>query len=194
MNRGWRGDSSRDETFAQGRSRKNRRNNFKKMKLRHSFAAWLAIGLLGVACGKKKSAPVAEVKPPVEEKLRWMTDFDAAKARARNENKMVLMNFTGSDWCPPCKALDKELFAKPEFAQYAAKHLVLLEIDFPRRKPISAEQRAANQELAGAYGVEGFPTVIILASDWKPLGKFGYMPGLGPDQVIPVLEKARTEK
>ncbi len=170
------------------------------MKLKHSTVSWLAIGLLFIACGEKKSAPVTkntpmtEKKEPTDEKLHWLTDYDAAKAQARSENRMLLMLFTGSDWCPPCKALEKELFSKPEFAQYAAKHLVLLEVDFPRRKPISAEQRAANAKVAGAYGVEGFPTVIVLASDSKPLGKFGYVPGLTPDKVIDALEKARSGK
>ncbi|MEO7724758.1 MAG: thioredoxin family protein [Chthoniobacterales bacterium] len=169
------------------------------MKFKHSLVGWLSIGLLCIACGAKKSAPVSEApvteqKPPADEKLHWLTDYDAAKAQARSENRMLLMLFTGSDWCPPCRALEKDLFSKPEFAQYAAKLLVLLEVDFPRRKPISAEQRAANAKVAGAYGVEGFPTVIVLAFDSKPLGKFGYVPGLTPDKVIDALEKARTEK
>ncbi|MEO5717189.1 MAG: thioredoxin family protein [Chthoniobacterales bacterium] len=169
------------------------------MKLKHSFACWLAIGLLSVACGKKESASVTEApvtakKPPTDEKLHWLTDFEAAKAEARSEDKLLLINFTGSDWCPPCMMLEKDLFSKPEFAQYSAKHLVLLEVDFPRRKKLSAEQQAANAKVAGDYGIEGFPTVIVLAPDSKPLGKFGYVPGLTPAKVIDVLEKARSGK
>lgn len=165
------------------------------MKFKQSLLSWLAIGLLGVACGEKESAPAAEAKKPAtEEKLHWLADFDAAKAQARSEKKMLLINFTGSDWCPPCIELEKELFSKPEFAHYAAKNLVLLEVDFPRRKELPAEQRAANQKLAGEYGIEGFPTIIVLNSDAKPLGKFGYVPGLGPTQVIEALEKARAEE
>lgn len=165
------------------------------MKLKHSLGAWLAVGLLAVACGEKKNVPVTEQKPPPpDEELHWLTDYEAAKAAARSANKLLLINFTGSDWCPPCIALEKELFAKPAFTQYAAKHLILLEVDFPRRKPISAEQRAANGKVAGAYGIEGFPTVIVLNSDSKPLGKFGYVPGLSPDKVIDALEKAQAEK
>ena len=100
------------------------------MKLKHSLVSWLAIALLCVACGEKKTAPVPEKKTPVDEKLHWLTDFEAAKAQARSENKMLLMNFTGSDWCPPCMMLQKAVFAKPEFATYAVKRLVLLEVDF----------------------------------------------------------------
>ncbi len=165
------------------------------MKLKPSLLSWLAIGLLVVACGKRESVPAAEAgRPATEEKLHWLTDFDAAKAQARSEKKMLLINFTGSDWCPPCIQLEKELFSKPEFAQYAAKSLVLLEVDFPRRKELSSEQRAANNKLAGEYGIEGFPTIIVLNSDSKPLGKFGYVPGLGPTKVIEALEEARAAK
>ena len=165
------------------------------MKFKKSLLSWLAIGLLCAACGEKESVPAVEKEnSATEEKLHWLIDFGAAKAQARAEKKMLLMNFTGSDWCPPCIQLEKQLFSKAEFAQYAAKNLVLLEVDFPRRKELPAEQSAANNQLAGEYRIEGFPTVIVLNSDSKPLGKFGYVPGLGPAQVIDALEKARAEK
>ncbi len=176
------------------------------MKLKYSLVSWLAIALLCVACGEKKAAPVTEKKTPVDEKLaadqkapvdekvHWLTDFEAAKAQARSENKLLLINFTGSDWCPPCMMLEKAVFAKPEFRDYAANHLVLLEVDFPRRKNLSAEQRAANKKLAQKYGIEGFPTVIVLDPDAEPLGQFGYVQGLDAEKVIEVLDKALVKK
>jgi hypothetical protein len=30
--------------------------------------------------------------------VEWLTDLAQAKAKAKQENKVVLMNFTGSDW------------------------------------------------------------------------------------------------
>lgn len=161
------------------------------MKMNRVLAS-IALGLLCVACQKNESAPSAETA--AAEKPPWLTNFAQAEAQARAENKMLLINFTGSDWCPPCIMLEKQVFSKREFAEYATKHLVLLEVDFPRRKQLSAEQRAANAKLAGEYGIEGFPTVIVLDSSGKPLGKFGYVPGLGPDKVIAVLEKARLNE
>ncbi len=126
-----------------------------------------------------------------------MTDFEAAKTKAKAENKMVFMDFTGSDWCPPCKMLQKEVFAQPAFAEYAAKHLVLLEVDFPRRKQLPPQQVAANEALQYRYGIEGYPTIVVLQSSGEPLGKLSYMPG-GPQPFIEILEKARiaaqTEK
>lgn len=104
---------------------------------------------------------------------------------------MLLMDFTGSDWCPPCILLRKQVFSKPEFADYAAKNLVLLEVDFPRFKKQSDEENVANQKLAQQFGIEGFPTIVILDSSGKVAGQLGYMPG-GPTAFIAALEKLRS--
>src|SRR5690349_15819737 len=69
------------------------------------------------------------------EKLNWLTDLPKAQAQAKQEDRMVLMNFTGSDWCSWCIKLDKEIFQTADFAEYAGKNLVLMEVDFPKNKP-----------------------------------------------------------
>ncbi|MEO8439214.1 MAG: thioredoxin family protein [Spartobacteria bacterium] len=167
------------------------------MKFTHSLVSWLSIGLLCIACGEKKSspvveAPVTEQKPPADEELHWLTDYEAAKAQARSENKMLLMLFTGSDWCPPCIMLHRQVFSQPEFADYAAKNLVLLEVDFPRTKELSAEQKTANEKLANRFGIYGFPTVVVLDQSGKKLGDLGYMPG-GPKEFIAALKKLQNK-
>lgn len=103
--------------------------------------------------------------------LTWLTDLDQAKARAAAEKKHVLLNFTGSDWCPFCVKLQKEVFSKPEFAEYAQKHLVLVEIDFPRKKDQPPELKKANKKLQDQYKVTGFPTLVLLDSQGKQVGK-----------------------
>ncbi|HTV61609.1 MAG TPA: thioredoxin fold domain-containing protein [Verrucomicrobiae bacterium] len=125
--------------------------------------------------------------------LNWLTDLPQAQAQAKAENKLVLMDFTGSDWCPWCIKLDKEVFDQPEFADYAKTNLVLVELDFPRNKPQSDALKAANAALAKKYNIEGYPTVIALKPDgavvWKQVG---YAPG-GPAAMIAQLDKARTK-
>lgn len=101
----------------------------------------------------------------------WLTDLPKAKAQAKKEHKMVFMEFTGSDWCPPCKALDKNVLTSDEFINYAKTNLVLVEIDFPHNKPQSDELKKANKELATKYDLEGVPTVLVFASDGKQLLK-----------------------
>ncbi|MCZ7637735.1 MAG: thioredoxin family protein [Verrucomicrobia bacterium] len=78
--------------------------------------------------------------------LKWHTDLAKAQALAKTENKKVLINFTGSDWCGFCIKLHKEVFATPEFQEFAGKNLVLVEADFPRNKTLPAELKAANEE------------------------------------------------
>jgi len=101
----------------------------------------------------------------------WLTDFAKAKEKAKTENKMILMDFTGSDWCPPCKALHKNVLTAAEFVEYAKKNLVLVEVDFPTNKKQSAELKKANAELAKKFGIEAYPTIIVLNSAGKELSK-----------------------
>src|SRR5213593_3012649 len=88
------------------------------------------------------------------EELNWLTDLPKAQAQAKKENKLVMLDFTGSDWCGWCIKLNKEVFSKSEFAEYAKKNLVLVEVDFPRRKAQSADQKKANEALQGKYNVK----------------------------------------
>jgi thiol:disulfide interchange protein len=118
----------------------------------------------------------------------WMTDAPAALAKARNENKTVVMDFTGSDWCGWCIRLDEEVFSTAEFASYAKENLVLLKLDFPRGKKLSATETQQNERLAQQYGIRGFPTIVVLRPDGGEMGRLGYQPG-GPK---PWLESLRA--
>lgn len=115
--------------------------------------------------------------PGDDDGAAWMTDFDAAKTKAASEDKPMLVDFTGSDWCGWCIKLDKEVFSKKEFKDYAEENLVLVEIDFPRGKEQSAELKAQNQALAQKYGVRGFPTILMLDADGEVIEKTGYRRG-----------------
>ncbi len=107
----------------------------------------------------------------------WLTDLEAAQAKAKAENKSILVDFTGSDWCGWCIKLDEEVFSQADFKEYAEAELVLVEIDFPRKKQISDELSAKNEELAKKYGVRGFPTILLLSPDGEILGRTGYQRG-----------------
>lgn len=120
----------------------------------------------------------------------WLTDYDTALAQAKKENKPLLIDFTGSDWCPPCKMMAKEVFASSTFQTFAAKDLVLLKADFPKLKPLAPEQQKANEELAQKFNIEGFPTLIVLNGEGKELARnVGYKPG-GPSAVVEWIQKA----
>lgn len=120
----------------------------------------------------------------------WQTDLPKAQAQAKKENKLVLMDFTGSDWCGWCIKLKKEVFDTQEFKDYADKNLVLVEVDFPRKKEQSAELKKANQALQAKYKIQGYPTIIVLDGDGKQVGELGYMKG-GPGPFIAELAKLK---
>ncbi len=124
--------------------------------------------------------------------VQWMTDLPKAQAKAKTENKLVLIDFTGSDWCPWCIKLNKEVFSKPEFIEFANKNLVPVEIDFPRRKQQPAELKKANQALQEKYKIEGYPTVVVLNSNGQKVGELGYQPG-GPKPFIEKLQQLKKQ-
>jgi protein disulfide-isomerase len=105
--------------------------------------------------------------------LNWLTDLPSAQAKAKAENKMVLLDFTGSDWCGWCIKFKKEALDTPEFRDYAAKNLVLVELDFPNKKPQSEELKKANQSLLKKYKVDGFPVFVVLSKDGAEIGRQG---------------------
>jgi thioredoxin-related protein len=117
--------------------------------------------------------------------ITWETDFEKAKKIAQNEHKDILLNFSGSDWCGPCINLRKEIFESDDFIQYADKHLVLLNADFPRLKKhkLSADQQAKNDLLADTYNKEGiFPLTLLLSADGKVLKKWEGFPKVTADR------------
>lgn len=114
----------------------------------------------------------------------WMHDFEAAKAKAVKEGKPIFINFTGTDWCGWCIKLEKEVFSQKAFQDYAKGNLVLVEVDFPRKKEQTAELKEQNKKLDKEYGVEGYPTLYLLDAQGKKLTEdIGYREG-GPEAYV----------
>ena len=123
------------------------------------------------------------------EELVWQTDILKAQELSLKSKKPIFAFFTGSDWCGWCHRLQANVFAKPEFKKWANKNVILLELDFPRRKEQSDELRKQNADLQQAFQVRGYPTIWIfnLAKDEKEnkfniaaLGSLGYPSGSEP--------------
>lgn len=136
------------------------------MKTKHTLAAFVALMIAAL---------------PALAGPKWYTDLDEAKAVAAKENKPLLVDFTGSDWCGYCIKLHAEVFDKPEFEEFA-KNYVLVELDFPSKKPQPPEEKAKNKATQAKFGVSGFPTVLLLdAKTGEAYGRqSGYGPGSGP--------------
>ena len=122
----------------------------------------------------------------------WFLFVEDAYAESLTTGKPILANFTGSDWCGWCIRLKNEVFKTDKFLTWAAENIVLLELDFPRKKTMSEELRVQNSSLAQAFQVSGYPTIWVFNLSYsdtenqfkiEALGKTGYVAG-GPDNWI----------
>ena len=119
----------------------------------------------------------------------WQTDFEEAKRIASEQNKNIIIVFSGSDWCAPCIKLDKNIWQSEVFKSEAAEEWVLVKANFPRKKAneLSKEQTEHNRKLAEKYNIEGsFPLVVILDKSGKVLGKMGFK-NVTPEEYITMI-------
>jgi protein disulfide-isomerase len=117
----------------------------------------------------------------------WLTDFKEAKLISQKRHLPILLNFTGSDWCPYCKKLENEVFSQPKFAAYVKENFVLLKIDFPQSHPIDSDILDKRKKLAEKYKIKEFPAVVFLSKDGDFILKSGYREG-GVDSYIAFLK------
>ncbi len=128
-------------------------------------------------------AKPADAKPATVEGVLWQTDFEVAKAKAKAEKKLLLVDFTGSDWCAWCMRLKEEVFDKKTFETEAPKQFVCVELDFPQEKDLSKELKEQNTKLSHQYKVRGFPTVLVMDPEGQVMARTGYRPG-GPEEYV----------
>ncbi len=120
-------------------------------------------------------------------KTTWLGDFNAATAEAAKNHKLILVNFSGSDWCGPCIRERKEILETPVFEDYAAEHLVLVRADFPRQKKnqLSKEQVRLNENLADKYNPEGrFPYTLLIDQHGKVIKAWDGFPNESPEKFV----------
>jgi thioredoxin-related protein len=117
--------------------------------------------------------------------IHWESDFSNAKKIAKEKNELILLNFSGSDWCGPCILLRRDYFESQVFSDMANENLVMVNADFPRKKKNigTPEQVKRNEGLAEIYNKEGsFPFTLLLDSNGKVLKTWHGKPGISPEQ------------
>ena len=156
-----------------------------------AFAAFAAPCLAEEA----KPAEVAAVPAPEAKPAEggWLTDFEAAKKVAAEKKLPILIDFSGSDWCGWCIKLDKEVFSQEAFQTYAKENLVLMMCDFPQAKPQSEEEKAQNKKLQEQFGIEGYPTVVLVDAEGKEIARTGYQKG-GAEAYVTHLKELLANK
>jgi thioredoxin-related protein len=120
----------------------------------------------------------------------FLTDFEAGKKKAAAEKKCMLVKFTGSDWCPPCIKLDKEVFSKPIFKSEVEKDFVVIVLDYPRKEKLPAAQTKANKEVAKKYKLRSYPTVMLMDSQGKVFKSISGYSGGGVEPYLKTLKSS----
>ena len=129
----------------------------------------MAVGVEAQSWAKKDKEP--------EKTKGWLDNFEQAKKESAAFKQPVLAFFTGSDWCGWCMKLRSEALDTKAFEKFAADNLILLEVDFPQGKKLSDKVKKQNDALKAQYGIRGYPTVYLLDTEGKELGKTGYQEG-----------------
>jgi protein disulfide-isomerase len=154
--------------------------------------------MAGVAMAAEAQTPEIPVTPATIQsnntELTWFTDLPKALAQAKAEGKSVLLFFHGSDWCPPCVEMQHQVFASPEFAQYARHALILVDVDFPQKSSQSEELKRNNLALKARFNLspessEGFPTLVLLNDAGETVFQETGYAGGGPAEVLPKLQR-----
>ena len=104
--------------------------------------------------------------------VKWQEDYDKAVKKAKKQNKPILLFFTGSDWCGPCKMLVSDFFESKKFSKIADESLIVYEVDFPRNKDlITQKQRKKNYYLSRMYDVNSYPTIVIIDKNGNEIAR-----------------------
>lgn len=103
----------------------------------------------------------AQSEPASTSELTWYTDLSKARAASDDSHKPIFGFFTGSDWCGWCRKLQSDVFSKSAFISWANKNVILLELDFPRRKQLPEDLAQQNQALQQAFKIQGYPTIWL---------------------------------
>ena len=122
----------------------------------------------------------------------WLNNLEEAKTTASQKHELIVLNFSGSDWCGPCIRLKKEIFESDVFQSYANDNLVLVNADFPRSKKnqLSKAQVKINEALADKYNPKGiFPLTLLLNADGKVLKTYDGFPGVSPEDFTNEIKK-----
>ena len=123
--------------------------------------------------------------------VQWETNFERAKELATEKNQLILLNFSGSDWCVPCIGLRKEFLESAVFTDFASKNLILVNADFPRKKENkgTTAQVKSNEALAELYNQNGiFPLTLLVNANGKVVKSWQGKPKISVEKWVAEIE------
>jgi protein disulfide-isomerase len=129
----------------------------------------------------------------VDNQVHWETNYKSALQQAKQQNKPLLLLFTGTDWCKYCIMLENEVFSTQAFADKMKDKFIFVKLDFPSKFKLPPDLAQQNNSLKAKYQISGFPKVVIINSDEVKLGTAGYQAG-GPANYNQILLKIIGQK
>ena len=148
----------------------------------------LVVGSIAPVVLAQDAPPPPATAAPDAAAALWSKNLDQALAQAKESGRLVFVEFTGSDWCPPCKKLEEEVYSKPEFLDTATREFVLVQLDYPQKKPQTPEEVTHNKAVAERFKVDSYPTALVLDAAGKELVRHsGYRAG-GPAAFLKFLK------
>ncbi len=148
----------------------------------------------GVKATTRSPSPIAQQTQNPATSLTWLTDFQAAKAQANAQRKSILLYFHGANWCPPCVQMQRQVIDSSEFAEFARRSLVLVDVDFPENPTQSEQLGKANLALKRKFNLipewgEGLPTIVLLNEAGETVFQETGYAGGGPAEVLSKLRR-----
>ena len=119
------------------------------------------------------SSPYAQSRPAYSQRIHWLDHYDTATSQARQTSQPILILFTGTNWCPACIKLEKQVLSNSRFAQTLADRLIFLKAEFPSYTAESMEA-SVFYPLLNRYQVSSFPTMVVVNASGQLLFEVPY--------------------
>lgn len=116
--------------------------------------------------------------PMPANQVNWLRSYSEAVALSQSTSKPIVILFTGTGWCPACMKLEREVISHPEFSKEVGQKFVFLKAEFPDYSE-SAVMASPYKPLLDRYGVEAFPTMVVVNANGHKLYTVNYRNG-GP--------------
>jgi protein disulfide-isomerase len=142
------------------------------MEILMKFIALLALCMsISAAQGFAVSAEVQQQAVKQDQEINWVTDIEKAKILAARNGVPIFLYFSGSDWCPHCKNLDRNVLAKAQFQNALDGKIIFMHVDFPKHVQLDPKTKDQNRRLKNSFSISGYPTVLVVDADLKVIGK-----------------------
>lgn len=111
----------------------------------------------------------------VAQQINWITLEKAIELQKKNPKKIMMDVYT--NWCGPCKMLDRNTFQNPDVAKYVNEHYYAVKFNAegnetvnykgkkyanPSFNPAAVNSRNSVHELSRLFQIQAYPTIVFM--------------------------------